>query len=386
MAKLDMNDFSNNQAVGEATYSEKKLRIGIIGTGGISGSHIEAYLNQPDVEIVAGCDLIPGKAEERFASHGVEGAKTFVDYKEMIDTVEMDAVSVCTYNTTHAECAIYALEHGLHVLLEKPFTVTLEEAIAVMKAEKASGKIVSVGFQPRFDANMQMIKKIVQSGELGRVYYVQTGGGRRHGIPVSWSETFIEGDKAGLGALGDIGCYSIDLVMNALGNPKPLTVTGTATDFFGTTPEAYAEVGKPECAEKFSVDDYASAYIRLEGGVILDFRIAWYMHMDTPGDTIILGTKGGLRVPSTDCWNGSFDKPMTLYHDVAGKPVETTIPLLPPTYDLWDRKIRSFLDAIITGGKAPVPTDEILYNQAILDGINRSSKLGREIAIEIPEI
>ena len=386
MAKLDMNDFSNNQAVGEATYSEKKLRIGIIGTGGISGSHIEAYLNQPDVEIVAGCDLIPGKAEERFASHGVEGAKTFVDYKEMIDTVEMDAVSVCTYNCTHAECAIYALEHGLHVLLEKPFTVTLEEAIAVMKAEKASGKIVSVGFQPRFDANMQMIKKIVQSGELGRVYYVQTGGGRRHGIPVSWSETFIEGDKAGLGALGDIGCYSIDLVMNALGNPKPLTVTGTATDFFGTTPEAYAEVGKPECAEKFSVDDYASAYIRLEGGVILDFRIAWYMHMDTPGDTIILGTKGGLRVPSTDCWNGSFDKPMTLYHDVAGKPVETTIPLLPPTYDLWDRKIRSFLDAIITGGKAPVPTDEILYNQAILDGINRSSKLGREIAIEIPEI
>ena len=186
--------------------------------------------------------------------------------------------------------------------------------------------------------------------------------------------------------MGDIGCYSIDLVMNALGNPKPLTVTGTATDFFGTTPEAYAEVGKPECAEKFSVDDYASAYIRLEGGVILDFRITWYMHMDTPGDTIILGTKGGLRVPSTDCWNGSFDKPMTLYHDVAGKPVETTIPLLPPTYDLWDRKIRSFLDAIITGGKAPVPTNEILYNQAILDGINRSSKLGREIAIEIPEI
>jgi len=386
MAKLDMNDFSNNQAAVDATYSEKKLRIGIIGTGGISGSHIEAYLNQPDVEIVAGCDLIPGKAEDRFASHGIEGAKTFVDYKEMIDTVEMDAVSVCTYNCTHAECAIYALEHGLHVLLEKPFTVTLEEAIAVMKAEKASGKIVSVGFQPRFDANMQMIKKIVQSGELGRVYYVQTGGGRRHGIPVSWSETFIEGDKAGLGALGDIGCYSIDLVMNALGNPKPLTVTGTATDFFGTTPEAYAEVGKPECAEKFSVDDYASAYIRLEGGVILDFRIAWYMHMDTPGDTIILGTKGGLRVPSTDCWNGSFDKPMTLYHDVAGKPVETTIPLLPPTYDLWDRKIRSFLDAIITGGKAPVPTNEILYNQAILDGINRSSKLGREVAIEIPEI
>lgn len=383
---LDMNNFTSNQEAQSTVKSDRKLRIGIIGTGGISGSHIQAYLKQPDVELVAGCDLIPGKAEAKFAEYEVKDAKFFTDYKEMIDTVEMDAVSVCTYNRTHAECTIYALEHGLNVLLEKPMTVTLDEAIEIRKAEKASGKIVSVGFQPRFDANMQMIKKIVESGELGRVYYVQTGGGRRHGIPVSWSETFIENDKAGLGALGDIGCYSIDLVMNALGNPKPLTVSGTATDYFGTTPEAYSQVGKPECAKKFSVDDFASAYIRLEGGIILDFRIAWYMHLDTPGDTIIMGTKGSLRIPSTDCWNGSFWNPMKLYHDVAGEPVETVIPLLPATTDLWDRKIRSFLNAIITGGKAPVPTDEIIYNQAILDGIQRSSECGHEVEINIPEI
>lgn len=380
-----MNNFTSNQNEQGEVKSDRKLRIGIIGTGGIAGSHIASYKKQPDVEVVAGADLIPGKAEKFFKDNGVE-AKAFTDYKEMIDTMNLDAVSVCTYNRTHAECTIYALEHGLPVLLEKPMTVTLDEAIAIREAEKKSGKIVSVGFQPRFDANMQMIKKIVQSGELGRVYYVQTGGGRRHGIPVSWSETFIENDKAGLGALGDIGCYSIDLVMNALGNPKPLTVTGTATDYFGTTPEAYAQVGKPECAKKFSVDDFASAYIRLEGGIILDFRIAWYMHLDTPGDTIIMGTKGSLRIPSTDCWNGSFNKPMTIYHDVAGEPVETVIPLLPATPDLFDRKIRSFLNAVITGGEAPVPTSQIIYNQAILDGIQRSSDCGHEVEIEIPEV
>lgn len=382
---LDMNNFTSNQNEQGEVKSDRKLRIGIIGTGGIAGSHIASYKKQPDVEVVAGADLIPGKAEKFFKDNEVE-AKAFTDYKEMIDTMNLDAVSVCTYNRTHAECTIYALEHGLPVLLEKPMTVTLEEAVAIREAEKKSGKIVSVGFQPRFDANMQMIKKIVQSGELGRIYYVQTGGGRRHGIPVSWSETFIENDKAGLGALGDIGCYSIDLVMNALGNPKPLTVTGTATDYFGTTPEAYSQVGKPECAKKFSVDDFASAYIRLEGGIILDFRIAWYMHLDTPGDTIIMGTKGSLRIPSTDCWNGSFWKPMTIYHDVAGEPVETSIPLLPATPDLFDRKIRSFLNAVITGGEAPVPTSQIIYNQAILDGIQRSSDCGHEVEIEIPEV
>ena len=382
---LDMNNFTSNQNEQGEVKSDRKLRIGIIGTGGIAGSHIASYKKQPDVEVVAGADLIPGKAEKFFKDNEVE-AKAFTDYKEMIDTMNLDAVSVCTYNRTHAECTIYALEHGLPVLLEKPMTVTLEEAIAIREAEKKSGKIVSVGFQPRFDANMQMIKKIVQSGELGRVYYVQTGGGRRHGIPVSWSETFIENDKAGLGALGDIGCYSIDLVMNALGNPKPLTVTGSATDYFGTTPEAYSQVGKPECAKKFSVDDFASAYIRLEGGIILDFRIAWYMHLDTPGDTIIMGTKGSLRIPSTDCWNGSFNKPMTIYHDVAGEPVETVVPLLPATTDLFDRKIRSFLNAVITGSEAPVPTSQIIYNQAILDGIQRSSDCGHEVEIEIPEV
>lgn len=386
MANIDvMNDFTTNRTQESAVKSDRKLRIGIIGTGGIAGSHIESYKKQPDVEVVAGADLIPGKAEAFFKKFEVE-AKAFVDYKEMIDTMNLDAVSVCTYNRTHAECTIYALEHGIPVLLEKPMTVTLDEAVAIREAEKKSGKIVSVGFQPRFDANMQMIKKIVESGELGRVFYVQTGGGRRHGIPVSWSETFIENDKAGLGALGDIGCYSIDLVMNALGNPKPLTVTGTATDYFGTTPEAYSQVGKPECAKKFTVDDFASAYIRLEGGIVLDFRISWYMHLDTPGDTIIMGTKGSLRIPSTDCWNGSFSKPMTVYRDVAGEPVQTEIPLLPETKNLFDLKIRSFLDAVITGGEAPVPTCQIIYNQAILDGIAKSSEAGREVAIEIPEI
>ena len=91
---IDMNDFSTNQVEGAKVLSDKKFRIGIIGTGGISGAHIRAYLEQPDVEIVAGCDLIPGKAEAKFAEFEIEGAKYFTDYKEMIDTVEMDAVFV----------------------------------------------------------------------------------------------------------------------------------------------------------------------------------------------------------------------------------------------------------------------------------------------------
>ena len=145
-----------------------------------------------------------------YKRQGVEGVHFYRDHKELIDNEpDLDAVSVCTYNTQHAAPAIYALEHGVNVLLEKPFTVTLDEAVEVMRAEKKSGKLLSIGFQPRGDENMKMIKKIVESGALGDIYYIQTGGGRRRGIPNS---TFIEKSTAGIGALGDIGCYSLDMV------------------------------------------------------------------------------------------------------------------------------------------------------------------------------
>jgi len=305
----------------------------------------------------------------------------------MLEAEKLDAVSVCTYNRQHAVCAIDALNAGVNVLLEKPFTVTTEEAVEVMRAEKKSGKVLSIGFQPRGDENMKMIKKIVESGELGKIYYIQTGGGRRRGIPNS---TFIESDTAGIGALGDIGCYSLDMVLNAVGYPKPLTVTGYKSAFFGTNPK-YATPDRfhtaEENAKRFSVDDFAAAFVRLEGGIVLDFRIAWAMHVDTPGDTIIFGTEGALRIPSTDCWNGTVGGPMTLYHDVAGEQVATEIPIIKHHGPgLFDIKIRSFLDAVKNGTPAPVPSSQILYNQAIIDSIVKSSECGHEIKVEIPEI
>lgn len=375
----------------KAIDTSRKLKIGIIGTGWIAESHIESYLQMPDVEIVAAADWIDGKAEKFMKRYGVEGVHFYHDHKTLIDNEpELDAVSVCTFNTQHAAPTIYALEHGVNVLLEKPFTVTLDEAVEVMRAEKKSGKLLSIGFQPRGDENMKMIKKIVESGVLGDIYYIQTGGGRRRGIPNS---TFIEKSTGGIGAMGDIGCYSLDMVLNAIGYPKPLTVTGYTSNFFGTNPmyqHPDANHTAEENAKRFSVEDFAAAFIRLEGGIILDFRIAWAMHVDTPGDTIIMGKKAALRIPSTDCWNGTVGGEMTLYTDVAGAQTETKIPIIKTEGKVFEglfyKKIRSFLDAIKEGKPAPVPSSQILYNQAIIDGIVKSAELGREIEINIPEI
>lgn len=389
----NLNAFMENQEVATVD-ANKKIRVGIIGCGWIADSHLHSYLKQPDVEIVAGCDLVPGKAEAFFKKWGVEGAKCYNSDEEMLAdqaNLQLDAVSVCTYNRQHAPCAIHALNAGIHVLLEKPFTVTTEEAVEVLRAERASGKVLSIGFQPRCDANMIMVRDIIRSGVLGKIYYIQTGGGRRRGIPTPFGTTFIEDKTAGLGALGDIGCYSLDVVMNGLGYPKPLTVTGYKSALFGTDPNYsnYVATGHPEYAKLFEVDDFAAGFVRLEGDIILDFRIAWAMNIDTCGDTIILGTKGGLRIPSTECWNGTIGGDLVLYHEVAGKQVQTVIPQIFPKAGApsnFDKKIRTFLDACKNGTEAPVPASQILYNQAILDYICKSSECGHELVVEIPEI
>lgn len=384
MAK-DMLDFNVTQD--KTIDASKKLKVGIIGTGWIADAHIQQYLKMPDVEIVAGADLVEGKAEAFFKKHGVEGVRCYPDHKSMIDAeTDLDAVSICTYNKTHAECAIYALNAGVNVLLEKPMCVTTEEAVDIIRAEKKSGKILSIGFQPRLDPNMIKLKEVVQSGVLGKIYYIQTGGGRRRGIPTPFGTSFISSDTGVIGAMGDIGCYSLDMVLNAIGYPKPLTVTGYTSNYFGKNPEYFKVEGKPaEYADIFGVEDFAAGFIRLEGDIMLDFRIAWAMHLDTPGDTIIMGTNGSLRIPSTECWNGSIGGPMKIYHEVAGSPVETEIPMLSGGDNFYN-KVRSFLDAIKEGGTAPVPSSQILYNQAIIDGIVKSAKLGHEIEIDIPEV
>ena len=381
----DLDKFKETAEVTNDIKANRKLRIGFIGTGGIARSHVKAYKLFDDVEIAAGADIIPGKARKFFDDWEVPGAHDYTDYREMIAKENLDAVSICTYNRQHAEPAMYAMRHGLDVLLEKPFTVTLDEAVEVCRVEKETGRILSIGFQPRFDPNMQMIKKIFESGVLGKIYYIQTGGGRRRGIPNS---TFIEDKTAGIGALGDIGCYSLDMVLNAIGYPKPLTVTGYKSAFFGQdlNYSGYRADKKAEYAKAFKVDDFAAAFIRLEGDIILDFRIAWAMNMDTPGDTIILGTKGGLRIPSTECWNGTVGGPMKIYHEVCGQQVETEIPVITMKKGLFDLKIRTFLDACKNGTPAPVPTSQIIYNQAIIDGIARSAECGHEVEINVPEV
>ena len=361
-----------------------KLRIGIVGTGGIAHAHMKPYMTFADVEIVGACDIVPGKAREFLDKYGLEKALAFENVYDLIKNVQMDGASVCTYNTTHAECAIALLEAGIHVLCEKPMSFTLAEAVDMVRASKKANKFLTIGFQPRYDFMRKKVDDIIASGALGKVYYVQSGGGRRRGIPAG---TFVDKAKAGYGCLGDIGCYSIDECLHAIKYPKPLTVSAIATNYFGKNPKYWPG------ADTFDVDDFSVALVRMEDDVTYVFKQSWAMHADTLGDTLWLGTEGAVKILNTQ---DELKRPSRVMYftDVNGQHIDSyVLPTIPfnayegsSPVDIWPAKMRGFVDALLTGGPAPVPGEEILYNQAICDGIYRSSKLKREVEIEIPTI
>lgn len=362
----------------------RKLRIGLIGTGGIAGAHMNAYTQFDDVEIVGAADIEPGKARAFLDKWNLPKAPAFNSAAELIRNVEMDGVSICTYNTTHADCAILALESGLHVQCEKPMSFTLQEAADMVKASRKADRMLTIGFQPRYDYMRQKVDDIIASGALGKVYYIQSGGGRRRGIPAG---SFVDAKKAGYGCLGDIGCYSIDEMLHAVKYPKPLTVSAVATDYFGKNPKYWPDY------ETFDVDDFSIALVRLEGGITYVFKQSWAMHADSLGDNLWLGTEGGLKIVQG---MDGHNRPSRVMHytDVNGMHVDSQVLPSHPfnAYaqskykDIFVMKVRDYCDAILEGRPAPIPGEEILYNQAICDGIYRSAKLGREVEIFIPKL
>lgn len=357
----------------------KRLKIGIIGSGGIARSHVASYRKLPYVDIVAVADVVPGRAKQFVEDQGLTEAAAFDSHLELLQQ-ELDGVSICTPNVSHHRTAVDSLRAGKQVLLEKPISVTLQEALEMAETARETGNMLTIGFQPRYDPNMKRLQEIVQSGRLGDVYYVETGGGRRRGMP---GGTFISKALAGAGAMADIGCYSLDMALNTLGYPRPLTVSAYTSSHFGRNPLHHKE------ADRFEVEDFGVALVRFENDLVLNFKISWAMHMDTLGATMFLGNEAGLKVipfgtgPWSGVWDGKVGS-MMLFHDEFGGHTQTEIPLIQHSLNLFDEKVRDFAEAVRDGRPAPIPGEQILIQQAIIDGVLRSAESRREVSVELP--
>ena len=202
----------------------KKLRIGVIGAGGIcTWAHMPAYAEMDNVEIVAICDIKVEKAQAVADKYGIPNV--FADYNDVINMDGIDAIDICTPNNLHSIVAIYALEHGLNVLTEKPDAINASEAVKMMEAAKKSGKVLMAIRNNRYRQSTQFLKKYIAEGKMGEIYAGRCGWIRRRGIP-GWGGWFTDKAQSGGGPLIDLGVHIIDLAMYLMGNAKPVTVSG----------------------------------------------------------------------------------------------------------------------------------------------------------------
>ena len=145
-----------------------KVKIGIIGVGNISESHIAGYKKDPDAELYAFCDINEERLKAKGARHGV--TRLYTSVEEMVNSLpELDAVSVCVWNCNHYECTMAALRAGKHVLCEKPLAMNEAQATEMRDFAKAQGKLLMVGFVRRFMAETEELKRLTDEGYFGEM-------------------------------------------------------------------------------------------------------------------------------------------------------------------------------------------------------------------------
>lgn len=346
----------------------KKIKVGVIGTGSLANYHINGYRSNQNVEITALCDSNGDRARKKAMELNI--AEYYNDYNEMLRSENIDAVSVITWNNTHAPITIAALNAGKHVLCEKPPALNAAQAIEMQEAAKKADKLLMFGFVRRFAQNTQVVKEFVNSGELGKVYYAKTGCLRRCGSPGGW---FANREISGGGCLIDLGVHIIDLSMYLMGKPKPVSVFGNINSSVGYRANIkgiswYKSVDYGSTINE--VEDFANTIIKFDNGACLYVETSWAMNIKS--DTLYLelfGDKGGARLePELEIFGEKND------YLIDFKPI-----LDSATFD-FDRtfaaEINHFVDCILYGTPCLCPSEDGVTIMKILDAVYESSKTG----------
>ena len=349
----------------------EKVKVAVIGCGNIACSaHIPAYTNNPDAEIKYFCDIIPERARAAAEKYG--SGIVIEDYHDALADPEVEAVSVCTPNNMHPVIAMDALRAGKNVLCEKPAARTYPEALEMQKVQHETGKVLNIGVVNRFNDGVNIIKKMIQSGELGEVFHVYVSFRASRSIP-GLGGAFTTKEIAGGGALIDWGVHYLDIVMYCCGDPYPKTVTGETFCRLGKDMENYVYTnmwaGPPKYDGTYDVDDSVTALIRTEGPVIT-VNGAWAQNIFEDECYIdFMGDKGGIRL--------QYGKSFKLYTAKNGALLTST-----PEYisrDHFQTEIDSFIRCIRTGEKLPSHIDTVAITAKIMQGIYDSAEQHREI-------
>jgi predicted dehydrogenase len=348
----------------------KTLKVGVIGVGGIAGTHFPGWKESPGAEVVALSDLVPETLNRVADAQGI--ALRYEKPEDLINNPDIDIVDICTPNMYHTPLAIAALNAGKHVLCEKPLAPTPDDIRQIIDARDKSGKLLMTAQHFRYQGTAKALKAEIESGILGEIYHARSWMLRRAAAPTR--PGFIMKQHSGGGPCIDIGVHILDLTLWMMGNPKPVTVTGVTQAKLAHIPGAFSIWGGAIPSDKFDVEDFAAAFVRFENGATLVLEVSWLLHHKTTGEDMqmwLYGDKAGAHWPSNELLmtNNATQQQtnMQLVRAEQGEP--------------HAKECIAFADAVANGKPSPVPAEQSLDVITILDGLYRSAETRREVVL-----
>jgi predicted dehydrogenase len=351
----------------------RKMKVAVIGCGTIArNEHIKAYCSNNLAEIKYLVDIKQERALELAKIYNVPFIET--DFRKILDDTEVEAVSICTPNDTHAPMAIACLNAGKHVLCEKPAALSMEQVVEMKAAADRNNRILNIGVVNRYNTAVNKIKQLIDDGELGKVYHINCSFRAHRSIP-GLGGPFTTKAKSGGGVLIDWGVHFLDLIFYSLGQPKILNVSGAIHGELAKDMKQYDYVdmwaGPPDYTGTYDVEDFVTGLVRTTGSTI-SINGAWAQNIgETAMFVEFLGDKAGVKLQ----YGGDFK----MYSSKNGSLYEIHPSF--PKADMFYDEIDAFLNSAMNQTKNRSNIDNVMVTSEVMDAIYRSASLGREVSL-----
>jgi len=349
----------------------ERVKIGIIGVGQIGKQHVNTYKNLPNAEIVAVADV--NEEEAKRVAETVGAKHVFKNFRDLLKMSEIKAVDVCLHNNFHAPVSIAAMEAGKNVYCEKPLAGSYADALAMIEARKRTGRKLMMQVGTVFSKETKAAKRLIDTGDLGKLYYAKSSSYRRRGRPYVdgyGTSNFVQKEIAAGGALYDMGIYHIVQMLHLLGNPEVLTISGST----------HSEVPMYEDRRKsgkWSVEELGVGFVRLAGGISFYIEEAWAINLGGTDGSKVAGAKGGISLTPFRYHTTQGDMEVDTEFDLDS--ADTRWHRCIENYDAYD-SCQAHWIAVQQGRVELIDTALLGASMMkIAEGIFLSQKLGREV-------
>lgn len=259
------------------------MKYALIGCGRISTNHIKAAVNNK-LEIAAVCDILDERMEEVLSKHDLqndESIKRYNDYKVMVEEVKPELVSIATESGSHAEIALYLIDKGINVIIEKPMAMSIKDAEEIIKRSEEKGVKVSACHQNRFNIAVQEMRKALESGRFGKLshgsIHVRWNRNKNYYEQAPWRGTWKEDG----GALMNQCIHGIDLLRWMMGDE--------IEEVYGVT--------KQQFHDYLEAEDVGMAVVKFKNGAVGTIEGTTNVYPKNLEETLYLfGEKGTVKL------------------------------------------------------------------------------------------